>query len=181
MRDLFWNSNLKVYAILDRARDNLIGEFVAASSCRHQSLYGGKLAERLEEFGPVLVELKEGNPLTQTLATKGEGQAWGILVLSRFDFDSVRNLLRRLLGVEMPDGGKALFRFYDPRVLRSFLPTCQKEEREIFFGNIIHSYLIESPDEDSQLEFTHSGTVSAHPPIRYLFDLPDSVNNPVAP
>ena len=181
MRNLFWNSNLKVYAILDRARDNLIGELVAAASCRHQSLYGGKLAERLEEFGPVLVELQEDHPFTHTIATKGEGQAWGILVLSRFEFDSVRNLLRRLLGVEMPDGGKALFRFYDPRVLRTFLPTCQKEEREMFFGNIIHSYFIESPEKDSQMEFTQSGTMTLHPPIRYLFDIRTSEDHSVSP
>lgn len=181
MRDLFWNSNLKAYAILDRARNNLIGDLIAASSCRHQSLYGGKLAERLEEFGPVLVELQENHPFTHTLATKGEGQSWGIFVLSRFEFDSVRNLLRRLLGVEMPDGGKALFRFYDPRVLRTFLPTCQKEEREMFFGNIIHSYWTESPDEDLQLEFIHSGIATTHPPIRCLFDLPDPKDNPVSP
>lgn len=170
LRQMFWDSSYKVYLILDRARAPEVGELIASAICKHQTLYGGKLAERLEEFGPELLEIDEKQPVTKTFATKGWGQAWGVVVLSRYDFDSVRNLLRRLLGVELPDGGKALFRFYDPRVLRTFLPTCNKEERESFFGNVIHSFFLEDSTGELSLEFTAANTVRSRPPLRFLFE-----------
>jgi hypothetical protein len=165
---LFWDSSYKVYLILDRARAPEIGALIASATCKHQTLYGGKLAESLEEFGPELLEIDETQPITRTFATKGWRQAWGVFVLSRYDFETVRNQLRRLLGVELPDGGKALFRFYDPRVLRTFLPTCTKEERSSFFGNVIHSYVLEDSTGEISLEFT-ANTVCSHPPLQFLF------------
>lgn len=168
LRQLFWESSYKVYLILDRARAPEIGALIATATCKHQTLYGGKLAERLEEFGPELLEIDKTQPIARAFATMGWEQAWGVVVLSRYDFDSVRNLLRRLLGVELPDGGKALFRFYDPRVFRTFLPTCTKEERSSFFGNVIHSYVLEDSTGEMSLEFT-ANSVHSHPPLRFLF------------
>jgi hypothetical protein len=57
----------------------------------------------------------------------------------------VRKHLRRLLMVKLDDGGRRLyFRFYDPRVLRAFLPTCSvRQDEEMFGDRDIHSFLVE--------------------------------------
>lgn len=170
LHDLLFCRDFKAYLILDRARDPRIGKLLIDTKSYHKSLYGGKLAEQLEEFGPELAEIREGEQIFTEFVNAGWGQAWGMIVLSKSDFETVRGQLRRLLGVEMPDGGRALFRFYDPRVLRHFLPTCTPEERDHFFGNVIHSYLVENPEEDTLLQITNSKDIVSHPPLPLVFN-----------
>lgn len=45
-----------------------------------------------------------------------------------------------------------LFRYYDPRVLRVFLPTCNKEELTNFFGPI-QAFVLEDTEEDTLIRF----------------------------
>ncbi len=61
---------------------------------------------------------------------------WGILLRSTAPLAAVRQHLRRFLVVGTHDGGELYFRFYDPRVLSVFLPTCSAEQLDIFFGPI---------------------------------------------
>jgi hypothetical protein len=56
--------------------------------------------------------------------------------------------LRRFLIVKTENGQRLLFRFYDLRVLRTFLPTCDSGQRKEFFGPI-QSFVAESEDADS--------------------------------
>jgi len=44
--------------------------------------------------------------------------------------------LQRFLLVLLPDGNKWFFRYYDPRILQVYLPTCQPVELEEFFGPV---------------------------------------------
>jgi hypothetical protein len=46
------------------------------------------------------------------------------------------------------------FRFYDPRVLRIFLPTCNAQEVFQFFGPVVNSYLAENDDANILLQFS---------------------------
>jgi hypothetical protein len=68
---------------------------------------------------------------------------WGIFLTSRADLRSLRNHFRRFLMVLDPDGRKLYFRYYDPRVLRVYLPTCNAEEREIVYGDVVEGYWCE--------------------------------------
>jgi hypothetical protein len=43
--------------------------------------------------------------------------------------------------VEIEGGRKAIFRFYDPRVMRMFIPTCDADQRKQFFGQIQHIFV----------------------------------------
>ena len=55
------------------------------------------------------------------------------------------------------DEKEVYFRFYDPRVLRTFLPTCTPEETTEFFGPV-RSYLVEAEEPETLLIFTDSQT-----------------------
>jgi len=44
--------------------------------------------------------------------------------------------LRKILIVTGEDGNEMFFRYYDPRVLRVFLPTCELLQLKEFFGPI---------------------------------------------
>jgi hypothetical protein len=49
----------------------------------------------------------------------------------------MRKHFRRFLTVHDSDGKPLLFRYYDPRVLRVYLPTCTAEELQTIFGPVL--------------------------------------------
>ena len=55
--------------------------------------------------------------------------------------------------VQTEDGKQLYFRFYDPRVLRLYLPTCTPEEVRRSFGPV-GCYLLEDEDPKTLLRFT---------------------------
>jgi len=56
--------------------------------------------------------------------------------------------------VQDAKGKDMYFRFYDPRVLRVFLPTCTPEELSDFFGPIA-GFLIESAERGHAWQCSH--------------------------
>lgn len=123
----------KLMAILDGAEGDNVHEFLSRSGQRSQSLYQGRQQEELGRASPYLVEFdRELEPLVWALRS-----FWGtstMLFLGGADsFEEVRRQFRQFLLVELPDGKTAYFRFYDPRVLQTYLPTCSSEEAARWF------------------------------------------------
>ncbi|MCZ8112186.1 MAG: DUF4123 domain-containing protein [Betaproteobacteria bacterium] len=124
-----------VWAVLDCARDPAIYRLLLESRLEFLCLYSGKLPRELELVAPHIVELLPGHRLTERLLDEGWGRAWGVFV-SIDDPTALRPHLRRLLKVQDETGRRLLFRFYDPRVLRAFVPTCRPDELQQLFGPI---------------------------------------------
>jgi hypothetical protein len=57
--------------------------------------------------------------------------------------------------VKTEDGEELYFRFYDPRILRIFLPECTAEEAVEFFGPI-QAFWVEAEDPNMCLVFRRS-------------------------
>jgi len=57
----------------------------------------------------------------------------------------VRRHLRQFLQAQLPSGEVVLFRFYDPRVWRTYLPTCEAAVLQQWFTGIAE-YGAETPD-----------------------------------
>ena len=51
-----------------------------------------------------------------------------------------------------PTGKPLLFRYYDPRVLRVYLPTCNAEELKTLFGPV-QAYIMEDESGAAMLRF----------------------------
>jgi hypothetical protein len=126
----------RVYAILDAARDPRVRPAVLGSGQPHVCLYSGKVPEPILAVAPYLVELAEKSPFTASLLEEGWGESWGVFTLSAATLEELRRHLKRLLKVEGPRGETMLFRFYDPRVLRVYLPTCTAAELGAVFGPV---------------------------------------------
>ena len=137
-----------VWAVLDCARDPAIYRLLLESRLEFLCLYSGKLPRELELVAPHIVELLPGHRLTERLLDEGWGRAWGVFV-SIDDPTALRPHLRRLLKVQDETGRRLLFRFYDPRVLRVFVPTCRPDELQQLFGPI--SAWLAEDDEASRL------------------------------
>lgn len=98
------------------------------------SLYRGAAEENYADFAPYLFQL--GTELLEWIAQDFWHKPWGIFAQSDLPLEQVRGHFRRLLTVEGPDGEQAYFRFYDPRVLRLYLPTCTAAELGFVFGGV---------------------------------------------
>ncbi|MEZ4405860.1 MAG: DUF4123 domain-containing protein [Polyangiales bacterium] len=124
-----------LYAVLDAARDDHVLAAISRSGERFRSLYEGWQGDGLADVAPYLVELPSGSAFVDRLVREGWGESWGIFLVTPEDFFSVRRHLRRFLRVVDHDGKRLLFRYYDPRVMRAWLPTCTPDETRAFFGS----------------------------------------------
>jgi hypothetical protein len=145
-----------VWALLDLARDRRIHPLLVESRLEFLCLYAGRLSRRLELAAPHMVELLSGHWFVDRLLDEGWGRSWGVFVTIE-DPTILRRHLRRFLKVRDEAGRSLLFRFYDPRVLRVFLPTCRPDELAQVFGPVA-SYLTEGEDGSTLIEFRFDGT-----------------------
>ncbi|MBI1833065.1 MAG: DUF4123 domain-containing protein [Planctomycetes bacterium] len=145
-----------LFALLDGARDIRIYVMLMACKEQFQSLYEGPQGEALAPQGPYLVSLPKESPFLETLVREGWGKSWGVYLTSPSSFAEVRKHFRRFLEVRLPTGKVAYFRYYDPRVLRTYLPTCTSEEREQFFGPV-QRFICEGKGADMMLRFRRGG------------------------
>ena len=142
----------KVCAVLDGARDPRI--FGAVETCRLDKccLYAGQIPWALQRVAPYLVVLELEDRFTRFLIEEGWGNSWGIFLRTEAGMLQVRRHLRTLLRVKDEAGRKFLFRWYDPRVLRVYLPTCLPGELESFFGPV-ESFALEGEDAGTLLDY----------------------------
>ena len=142
-----------IYAILDAARDTIIYPKLAESGNKKVCLFIGKQARELATVAPYLIELDEGDSFTQWLLDQGWRKSWGIFAESTGTFIALRNHFRSFLRVTDEEGTALFFRYYDPRVLRVFLPTCDQEQLETIFGPV-NRYITEDDEDNKFIEYT---------------------------
>ncbi|GAB7531560.1 hypothetical protein PS3A_39720 [Pseudomonas sp. 3A(2025)] len=120
----------QVYWLLDGARDPDIVKRIHATGFTAACLYSGELTPRLTAAAPWLVQLKAQSPATLELLAQGWGQAWGIFIKTSgsLPMAQLRLHLKKFLRVRTEDKTTLMFRYYDPRVLSVFLPSCTDEE-----------------------------------------------------
>lgn len=138
----------QVFVLLDAARNDAIYPKLMASNVESVCLFRGEKAIEMAYVAPYLVRLEQDDPFTHWAIDHGWGDSWGIFVESSATIGELKRHFRSILNVYDEEGNSLFFRFYDPRVLRVYLPTCNADELEIVFGPV-NSYVIE--DEDSSV------------------------------
>jgi hypothetical protein len=136
-------------ALLDGASvPGLLERLDADRSLEVECLFHGKLEPDMAEVAPYLVKLSLESEFTEWLVGTGWGHHWGSFVTSRQSFRRLRNHLRALTLIYRRDGTPLYFRYYDPRVLRIFLPTCSAAQLKQMFGPV-DAFLAESEAGDA--------------------------------
>ena len=132
----FWPDGFRrdIWMIVDGARDPGIVTLLRDCHMEHYCLYSGTLSAALAAAAPYLVQLDHNDPDTQRFLTHAWGNCWGVFLKCATHASALRRHLREFLVVSDPDGKRLIFRYYDPRVLRIYLPTCTPEELNRFFG-----------------------------------------------
>jgi len=145
--------SLRFYAVLDAARNEGIYPKLADSGIDFVNLFRGEKARELETVAPYLSPLERDDPFTQWIFNNGWGDSWGILVESLAGLRELKRHFQGFLMVYDEDGKPLYFRYYDPRVLRVYLPTCNGSELAILFGPVDH-YWAEGEDGNSLIEYS---------------------------
>ena len=138
--------------IVDGARDRRVYGFLLDSYLNYSCLYHGELAPELELAAPYLVQLEYDDSYSIKLIERAWGASWGIFLKCDSSLESLRRHLRTLLTVRDQKGAMLLFRYYDPRVFRVYLPTCWPEELKSIYGPI-DRFWMEDEDPETVLEF----------------------------
>jgi hypothetical protein len=155
--DSLWPANLptrvSVCAMIDAARDRRIYDRVYQCSLEKSCLFAGTLPPEVEVAAPYLVRLERDDLFTRYLIEHGWGRSWGTFLRADRSFEQIRRHLRQILRVRDDSGRILLFRYYDPRVLRVYLPTCNREELATVFGDL-DAFLMEDVSPDTLLQFS---------------------------
>lgn len=142
----------RTYALVDAARDERIYPALVRADCDWLCLYRGDAATRMAEVAPYLVQLEPLSLFTAYLLDEGWGNSWGVFLNAALPLERIQAHFRRFILAHLPNGRTAYFRFYDPRVLRVYLPSCTDEERQTFFGPV-ERFVMEPAEGDAPLVF----------------------------
>jgi hypothetical protein len=146
----------KVWAVLDSARDQRIYPAVVGTYLNSCCLYSGDLPSETKLTAPYLIELDRDDSFTHYIINKGWGNSWGIFFRSHEGMEKLRRHLRGFLVVKDHGGRRLIFRYYDPRVLRVYLPTCLTQELKTVFGPI-DRFVVEGEDPATLIRFDFDG------------------------
>lgn len=140
---LFKNANENIYAIVDGAACPDLRFKIYDWQPVYACLWSGVLEPDLEEVAPYMVKLEKGNAFTEWLMSNGHQSNWNIFVESSLNPLAFRKQIRKLNLVRSPDGKNMVFRFYDPRVLKSFVQMLTDEQFEVFYKGISQFFIVE--------------------------------------
>ena len=151
-----------LFVVVDAAREGVAADLLQPSRLRYQQLFEGQVPDPSAAHIPVLVELGQASALgvgtdtqifLENLLRSGWGKSWGIFCTSLSTFEDLLGHFRSFLPMRTGEQLPLYFRFYDPRVLRAFLPTCEPQELRAIFGPVA-SYVVESERPDMMLAFS---------------------------
>lgn len=118
----------------------------------YECLYRGELEPDMAEVAPYLVKLAPESEFTAWVTENGWGNHWGIFANTSAEFRVLYRHLRTFLIVHDPQGKPLYFRYYDPRVLRVYLPTCNADELKQVFGPV-ESFVMEGESPETAVIF----------------------------
>ncbi len=153
LKALLFGSGANAYVILDGASvGDLLDKLYGAHRPEFVCLYRGELEPDMAQVAPYLVRLEPQTEFANWVFEQGFGKHWGVFITSAADLATLRGHFRRFLMVQDPKGKPVYFRYYDPRVLRVYLPTCNAAELAEFFGPVA-SFVMEAEEPRTILTF----------------------------
>jgi hypothetical protein len=145
--------NQATYLLLDAARMGEQMDIARRENKTHDSLYRGGKEAKLSSVAPYIFQYSHGKPFGNWFLHQGWGDSWGIMIRSTWPMIELHKHFRKFLMVTTEEGKQLYFRFYDPRVLRLFLPTCTPGQLIELFGQLIEYIILEDEDPAFALRF----------------------------
>jgi len=153
-----------VYAIFDAAADDSIYPLLIKSDWEYRCLFksgvhfeGKSMSEPLASTAPYLVKLNAEKMQVERLINERIGKHQFIILKSGALTKELADHCSNMLRVMDEDGKVIGFRYYDPRILRVYIPTCTEEEKTLFFGPV-ETFWVES-DDNEVIQFSRPALV----------------------
>lgn len=146
-----------LYAIVDSARNDDVFKYFLTDNITYQSLFQGKMDVKFFGVSGFLVECKKDSILFNWLTNDAWGTSCCVFLISKDPFEEILKHFQKFNRVYLEDDDVVYFRFYDPRVLRVYLPTCNNMEIKTFFGEI-ESFFMEAEKPYVLIEFQNNST-----------------------
>lgn len=157
-RFVFSEKKLQVYAVLDGASIENLPMRLYDLKPENVCLYRGELKPDMAHVAPYMVHIKPESAFSEWVFSNGWGKHWGIFLRSNYEMRLLRRHFRKLTVVHNSEGKPLMFRFYDPRVLRVFLPTCNEKELDQMFGPV-ESFMLKDEESNSLIRYRRVGGV----------------------
>ena len=144
-----------IYAVLDGAVVKQLPDYLEDRDSPFDCLLRGETDPLVLTRAPWVVRLSPGDEIFSWILQEGWGRNWGMFaaVPADTDFDDVIDHFRQFVQVRLPDGRIVFFRFYDPRVQRLFLPSCDSGQAGELFA-LPSAWMCESEDGGTLLVHT---------------------------
>lgn len=152
LEKILFGEELLVYAILDGASIPDLPMKLFEMSPPNYCLFRGELEPDMASVAPYLVLLQPKDPFTDWLLKDCFGKHWAVFLQSRHSLKDLRGHFRGLVTVFNEDGNPMVFRYYDPRVMTKYLPSCTDEELSEFFGGV-KKFFAELPAKGSLMSY----------------------------
>ena len=150
-----WLDEGAAFAMLDEAGiPTLLDKLLDTPDLKYDCLFTGDLEPDMAEVAPYIVRVEPDGKFTEWVLS-GWGEHWGVfaVVPAEMDLATLRRHLRKLNMVYGPDNQPLYFRWYDPRVLRMVLPTCDAAQLQEIFGPVLR-FITEGETPDHGLAFS---------------------------
>jgi hypothetical protein len=156
---LFGEARSRAFTVLDGASVPGLLDRLYRHDVESECLYRGELTPDLAHTAPYLVMLEPASRFTEWTIAEGWGRHWGIFGAARQDTSlaTLRRHFRHFLKVSDPKGKPLYFRYYDPRVLRDFLPLARPDQLDLMFGSVIRAYFAEADPPTAVLKYEWQG------------------------
>jgi hypothetical protein len=153
IRQQLFNDRTRLYCVLDGVMVPDLPNHIYKAQVPHHCLVQGELTPDLVHASPYLAYLSPDSKFAEWVIEESIGKHWGIFVQSHRSMNEMRRHFRALLQAYDEKGRPMKFRFYDPRVLSRFLPTCNGGELKTLFGDV-GAFFSESEDGKGLVRYT---------------------------
>lgn len=123
-----------LFAVIDACDEPLVPDMVDRLGDRATCLYTGQSRVRYRGIAPYLVHVDDS--VVQWIAAHLNPINWGFYLVSDAELADLRRHFKRFLFAELPSGDTVYFRFYDPRVLQTYLKNCSPTSRAEFLDKL---------------------------------------------
>lgn len=143
-----------VYAIVDGSRQPMvIPAALDAYSSNFRCLYSGNALAEFGDNAAWVVELKLGESTLNWLVTHGLNRRWAIFATSQLEISAFIRHLKKFTVTVGPDGRTLFFRFYDPHVLRQYLPVFDERQTQLLFSGVGDLFLEDTSGRNALIKY----------------------------
>jgi hypothetical protein len=143
-----------LFCLMDAVSNpHIVPHLVTALPVPSDCLFSGSAKQDLGDQTAWLADVTDDATALETLVDEGYAKGMLSFLLSPLELKPLIRHLKRFTKVRDPEGTEHFFRFYDPKVMRQYLPVFTASQRDMFFSQIICAIFEDTRDSTKLFRF----------------------------